>query len=156
MFFAMVSDTVSEGFLAKLYTKHFGNYPDPIWVRVNTFSPRSPRVSPHYIYHGMFSVEHATELFLEKYYCTEDYERLLLAYTLWGAKASGHDYSPLTDLYEYYEDSPPSYPLTEEQFPEDSYLLNSYELARIKESITPRAYGLDRFPELMQKLPPPY
>ena len=156
LFFVTYSDQVQEHILARLYKKYYGEYPEPCWARANAYNLFFSRGHSHTKYGEISQFDPATEYFLQMNECTEDYEKLLLVYTLWGSKASKRAYSPLIDIYYYYDDSPPEYPLDADDFPPDSYLLESGELAILKNPLTPRAYGLDRFPELMQQIPPPY
>lgn len=156
LLFVKFSDEIKVGCLAKLYKEHYGEYQDPCWVLSNTFRLIGPRIAFHSGYGEMPSIDGQTELYLKSEPCADDLEILILTYTLWGSKSCGRPYSPLIPIYEYFREPPLKYPLDSTRFPPDSYLLKSGRLADIKNPMTPRAYGLDRFPELMQKIPPPH
>ena len=159
LLYVAVSDRTSEGPLAGLYREYYSEYPEPSWQIVNSFSYWSPNISPHYFYHGMFSVERKLKEFLDAHECTDGFKRLLVAEILWSAKVGGEE-GPVSfmmyELEEKFRGEASGQPLTEDMFPPDSSFFMVSHLVAENPKMIPRAYGLDRFPELMQKIPPPH
>jgi hypothetical protein len=159
LFGMTISDRVSEGLLARLYKKYFGAFPSPCWEMVNTFSYWSPNISPHYPYHSMNYVERKAGELLDTHACADGFKRLLVAEILWSAKEAPGD-SPVSmmmwELEERFKNVDNQKLLTESDFPADSSFFMVGFLAAENPKLTPRAYGIDRFPELMQKISPPY
>ena len=56
--FIKLNEKVEDTGISKRWKKHFGQYPKPNWVRVNTFGGFGAfggHVSPHYAFHGALS-----------------------------------------------------------------------------------------------------
>jgi hypothetical protein len=51
--FLKVTDRIKKTSISKMWEGHFGDYPDPVWRRVNTFwGFDAGGHSPHHAYHG--------------------------------------------------------------------------------------------------------
>jgi hypothetical protein len=73
-----VAEREEDTFLSRVYRKSFGGSPEPVWVRVNTFCPSSPHVSPQYAYHGALAQISLLEEILKLHGVTPEAEKAMV------------------------------------------------------------------------------